>query len=191
MNGIKTKIICTLGPSTADDGILREIMLSGMNVARLNFSHGTHQTHGETMDRVKRMRQELKLPIALMLDTKGPEIRIGTFAEKKVTLHPGDAFRLCTVPVDGTAERVSISYPALRDDLHPGDTVLIDDGLVSLRVTAIEQDAILCRVENEGTISDRKSVNVPGVSLSIPFLSEQDKDDIRFGLTQQIDFIAA
>jgi len=191
MNDIRTKIICTLGPSTADDGILREIMLSGMHVARLNFSHGTHQSHGETIERVKRMRGELHLPIALMLDTKGPEIRVAAFAQKQVALHKGEPFRLVTHPVEGTAQQVSITYPALRDDLHPGDTVLIDDGLVSLTVTAIEQDAILCRVENEGVISDHKSVNVPGVSLSIPFLSEQDKEDIRFGLSRHIDFIAA
>ena len=145
---MKTKIICTLGPATQDDTVLRALMLSGMNVARLNFSHGTHQTHAQTIERVKRMRAELGLPIALMLDTKGPEIRIGTFAEKTVTLSQGQAFRLSTTPMPGTAEGVSITYPGLADDLHAGDTVLIDDGLVRLTVTAVQNGDILCRVEN-------------------------------------------
>ena len=115
---LRTKIICTLGPSTADETVLRDIMLAGMHVARLNFSHGTHQSHGETIARVKRMRKELGLPIAIMLDTKGPEIRLGTFAQKAVLLEKGQAFRLCGTPVEGTAQQASITYPALAADLH-------------------------------------------------------------------------
>ena len=188
---MKTKIICTLGPATEDDGVLRALMLSGMNVARLNFSHGTHETHARTIERVKRIRAELGLPIALMLDTKGPEIRIGTFQQQAVLLEKGQAFRLSATPIVGTAEGVSISYPGLADDLHPGDTVLIDDGLVRLTVTAVQNGDLLCRVENTGTISDHKSINVPGAHVSMPFLSQNDIDDIRFGIRNHVDFIAA
>ena len=188
---LRTKIICTLGPSTADDDTLREIMRAGMHVARLNFSHGTHQSHGETIERVKRLREELDLPIAIMLDTKGPEIRIGTFVQPPVLLEKGQAFRLYGHPAQGTPEGVSITYPELAGDLNPGDTVLIDDGLVGMKVTAIENGDIVCRVENSGAIGDHKKINVPGVRLTMPFLSQQDVDDIRFGLRNHIDFIAA
>jgi pyruvate kinase len=188
---LRTKIICTLGPATADDAILREIMRAGMHVARLNFSHGTHQTHGETIERVKRLREELGLPVAIMLDTKGPEIRVGTFEQKEILLQKGQAFRLCGHPVPGTAQQVSITYPELAGDLKTGDTVLLDDGLVSLTVTGIDHGDILCRVENEGKLSDHKNINVPNTKLTIPFMSPQDADDIRFGLQNRIDFIAA
>jgi pyruvate kinase len=191
MFGIKTKIVCTLGPSTADDGVLREIMRAGMHVARLNFSHGTHETHGRTIERVKRLRTELDLPIAVMLDTKGPEIRIGSFEQKEVRLKKGQAFRLYARPAKGTERGVSITYPELINDLRAGDTVLIDDGLVSLTVTGIGDGEIVCRVENEGLISDHKNINVPGAHLSMPFLSRQDAADIRFGLQNHVDFIAA
>ena len=191
MTLIKTKIICTLGPSTADDDILRAIMRAGMNVARLNFSHGTHQSHGETMERVKRLRNELNLPVAIMLDTKGPEIRVGTFEQKQVALKKGQLFRLCAHKVPGNEQQVSITFPALHADLHPGDTVLLDDGLISLTVTEIDGEDIVCRVENSGLVSDHKNINVPGIQVNIPFLSKQDILDIRFGLKNHIDFIAA
>ncbi|MBE0601040.1 MAG: pyruvate kinase, partial [Firmicutes bacterium] len=188
---IKTKIICTLGPSTTDDDILRAIMRAGMNVARLNFSHGTHQSHGETMERVKRLRSELNLPIAIMLDTKGPEIRVGTFEQKQVALQKGQLFRLCAHSVPGNERQVSITWPSLHKDLRPGDTVLIDDGLISLTVLQIDGEDIVCRVENAGLVSDHKNINVPGIQVNIPFLSQQDILDIRFGLKNHIDFIAA
>lgn len=188
---IKTKIICTLGPSTTDDAVLREIMRAGMNVARLNFSHGTHQTHGETMERVKRLREELDLPVAIMLDTKGPEIRIGTFENKQVLLQKGQTFRLCASPVTGNAKQVSITWPTLSLDVNPGDMILLDDGLISMTVTEIDGGDIVCRVENPGVISDHKSVNIPGAHIHIPFLSEQDVLDIRFGIQNNVDFIAA
>ena len=191
MIGIKTKIICTLGPSTADDATLRELMRAGMHVARLNFSHGTHKSHGETMERVKRLRQELDLPVAIMLDTKGPEIRVGDFETGKATLTKGQTFRLCAGKVPGNAQQVSITWPSLAQDLREGDTVLLDDGLIAMTVTAIQHGDILCRVENGGEVSNHKSVNVPGGRLNIPFLSEQDISDIRFGLQNDIDFIAA
>ena len=188
---IKTKIICTLGPSTTDDDILREIMRAGMNVARLNFSHGTHQSHGKTMERVKRLRKELNLPIALMLDTKGPEIRVSTFEAKQVALKKGQLFRLCARPVPGNETQVSITWPTLWQDLHPGDMVLLDDGLISMTVTEIADGDIICRVENAGLVSDHKSINVPGAQVNIPFLSQQDVLDIRFGIQNHVDFIAA
>jgi len=191
MTFIKTKIICTLGPSTADDDILRELMRAGMHVARLNFSHGTHQSHGETMARVKRLRGELDLPVAIMLDTKGPEIRVGSFEAGEVLLQKGQSFRLCAKAAPGNAQQASITWPSLSQDLREGDTVLLDDGLIAMTVTAIEDGDIVCRVENGGVISEHKSVNVPGARLNIPFLSEQDVADIRFGLKNHIDFIAA
>ena len=188
---IKTKIICTLGPSTTDDNTLREIMRAGMNVARLNFSHGTHQTHGETMERVKRLREELDLPVAIMLDTKGPEIRIATFENKQVLLQKGQTFRLCAQSVTGNDQQVSITWPTLGLDVNPGDMILLDDGLISMTVTEIDGSDIVCRVENPGLISDHKSVNIPGAHIHIPFLSEQDVLDIRFGIQNHVDFIAA
>ncbi|MBN1776598.1 MAG: pyruvate kinase [Clostridiales bacterium] len=191
MTFIKTKIICTLGPSTADDDTLRELMRAGMHVARLNFSHGTHQSHGATMERVRRLREELDLPVAIMLDTKGPEVRVGAFETGEVALKKGQLFRLCAKSVPGTAQQVSVTWPSLAQDLRVGDAVLLDDGLIAMTVTKIEDGDILCRVENAGVISDHKSVNVPGTPLNIPFLRKQDVLDIRFGLQNHIDFIAA
>ncbi len=187
----KTKIVCTLGPATENDDVLREMMRSGMDVARLNFSHGTHETHGRTIERVKRLREELKLPIAIMLDTKGPEIRIGMFAKGRATLHTGQTFTLRTDTVSGDETQVSVSYRELPRDVKKGTVILIDDGLLSLTVTDVADDRIVCRVENDGEISDQKGVNVPGAELSMPFLSQQDREDIHFGITQGIDFVAA
>ncbi len=187
----KTKIVCTLGPATESDDVLRALMTSGMDVARLNFSHGTHETHGRTIARVKQMREELKLPIAIMLDTKGPEIRTGMFKDGKAMLHKGQSFTLCTDKVEGDETHASISYRELPKDLKKGDAVLMDDGLIALTVLELSDTCIVCRVENDGEISDHKSINVPGVELNMTFLSDQDKDDIRFGIEQDIDFVAA
>jgi pyruvate kinase len=187
----KTKIVCTLGPSTERDEVLREMMRSGMDVARLNFSHGTHETHGRTIERVKRLREELGLFIGIMLDTKGPEIRIGTFANKRVRLTKGQTFTLCTDDVVGDEQRVSISYQELPHDVKEGSVILIDDGLVALTVTALTDTCITCRVDNEGEISDHKGVNVPGVQLTMPFLSDRDREDILFGVEKEVDFVAA
>ncbi len=187
----KTKIVCTLGPSTESDEVLREMMRSGMNVARLNFSHGTHETHGRTIERVKRLREELGMPIGIMLDTKGPEIRVGNFAEHKVHLKKGQTFTLCTAEIAGDDKRVSISYKELPHDVKEGSTILIADGLVSMTVTAVTDTEITCRVDNEGEISDHKGVNVPGAHLTMPFLSDRDCDDILFGVEQEVDFVAA
>lgn len=191
LNYLKTKIVCTLGPSTSDDQVLRELMISGMNVARINFSHGTHQTHTETIGRVRQLREELDLPIAIMLDTQGPEIRLKSFENGRVTLRKGQTFTLCINDVVGTAERVSITYEDLPKDLKNGSLILIDDGLVGMTVEKITDTEIVCLVENGGVISDKKSVNVPGVDLSMPFVSEKDEEDIRFGIKNGVDFIAA
>ena len=187
----KTKIVCTLGPSTENDDVLRELIRSGMDVARLNFSHGTHETHARTMARVKQFREELGKPVAIMLDTKGPEIRIGTFETGRVHLTKGQTFTLCTNEVPGTTERVTVSYKELPSDVQTGGTILLDDGLIALTITKLSDTEIVCRVENEGDISDHKGVNVPNVELTMPFLSDRDRDDILFGVEQDVDFVAA
>lgn len=193
MNSVlrKTKIVCTLGPATSDDNVLRQLMLSGMNVARLNFSHGTHETHLETIRRVSRLRKELGLPIAIMLDTKGPEIRLKEFAKGKVSLKKGQAFTLCAGDVVGDEQRVSITYTDLPKDVREGSCILIDDGLISMTVTQVTDAEIVCIVNNDGTVSDKKGVNVPDAHLSMPFISPKDDADIRFGIKHGVDFIAA
>ena len=187
----KTKIVCTLGPSTEDDAVLRELILSGMNVARLNFSHGTHETHLNNIRRIEAFRRELNLPIAIMLDTKGPEIRLETFENGKVQLKKGQTFTLLTQSVVGNAERASITYPDLPRDIQEGTTILIDDGLVGMTVRSLTASEIVCIVNNDGVISDHKSVNVPDVDLSMPYLSPKDREDIAFGVKNGVDFVAA
>ena len=187
----KTKIVCTLGPATEDDAVLREMILSGMNVVRLNFSHGSYEGHAKNIRRVRALSQELHTPIGIMLDTKGPEIRLKTFREHRVTLHKGQFFTLCTDEVEGDNERVSITYANLPADVQPGTTILIDDGLVGLTVESVTQKEICCRVNNDGVVSDRKGINVPDANLSMPFISQKDRDDILFGIQQDVDFIAA
>ncbi|MDO5155314.1 MAG: pyruvate kinase [Eubacteriales bacterium] len=187
----KTKIICTLGPATDDDNVLRELMIEGMNVARFNFSHGTHEQHKVNLERVKRLREELGLPIAALLDTKGPEIRLKNFKDGKVTIESGQRFVLTTRDIEGDETQVSITYKGLVDDIRVGCNILIDDGLISLRVESMTDTDIICIVENGGVISNHKGVNVPNVELSLPYVSEQDKADIIFGIEQGFDFIAA
>ena len=187
----KTKIVCTLGPSTDRDGVLREMMLSGMNVARFNFSHGTHAEHLQRLEGLKALRKELRLPVAAMLDTKGPEIRLKTFANGPVTLKAGSTFTLTTEDVAGDESRCSISYPDLPEDVKAGDAILLDDGLVRMTVLDVTSTAIRCRVENDGVMKDRKGVNVPGVRLSMPYISQRDRDDILFGVEMGFDYIAA
>lgn len=187
----KTKIVCTMGPATDDENILKELMLAGMDVARLNFSHGTHEEAKVRIDRIKKVREELDLPVAILLDTKGPEIRIKTFKDGKVTLKEGQTFILCTDDVEGDETKVSITYPDLVRDIHAGGTILIDDGLIELEVINIKSNKIICEVKNGGVVSDRKGVNVPNVSLSMPYMSEKDRQDILFGIKEDVDFIAA
>ena len=188
----KTKIVCTLGPATDREGVLREMMLAGMNVARFNFSHGTHPEHKVRLDAVKALREELDLPVAAMLDTKGPEVRLRNFKNGSVELTAGQEFTLTTdEEVEGDETRCAISYAALPQDVTVGDTILLDDGLVRLTVLETTSKTIRCRVENDGTMKNHKGVNVPGVSLSMPYMSQQDRDDILFGVEQGFDFIAA
>ncbi len=187
----KTKIICTLGPASSDEATLREMMKAGMDVARLNFSHGTYEEHRKKANMIKKLRQELNLHTALLLDTKGPEIRLGTFEGGCVALRAGQHFSLYMQEHRGDENGVSVSFSDLYRDVTPGGTILIDDGLIELRVAATKPEQIDCTVVNGGTISDRKGVNVPGAHLSIPFLSEKDRADIAFGVEEDFDFIAA
>ena len=171
--------------------MLRELILSGMNVARLNFSHGTHESHARNIARVKALREQLDLPIGVMLDTKGPEIRLETFEGGKATLKKGQIFTLLTQTVVGNSQQASITYKQLPGDIRAGSRILMDDGLIELTVRDLGSDKIVCVVENDGVISDRKSLNVPGVELSMDYLSPKDVDDIVFGLSQDVDFVAA
>lgn len=187
----RTKIICTMGPATDNDEVLRELMLSGMDVARLNFSHGTHEEALERINRIKRIREELDMPVAILLDTKGPEVRVKEFKEGKVELKEGQKFTLCTDDVEGDENQVSITYADLPKDVKVGDRVLIDDGLIEMEVMSVKSKRILCKVKNGGVVSNKKGVNVPNVSLSMPYMSQKDIDDILFGIKQDVDFIAA
>ena len=187
----KTKIVCTLGPSTDREGVLREMLLAGMNVARFNFSHGSHEEHKARLDKLKALREELNLPVAAMLDTKGPEVRLKTFADGSVMLHAGQEFTLTTEDIVGDENRCSITYAELPQDVKTGDTILLDDGLVRLTVLDTTATAIRCRVENDGVIKNRKGVNIPGVRLSLPYMSQRDREDILFGAEQGFDFVAA
>lgn len=187
----KTKIICTLGPSTKDEQVLRDLMLNGMSVARINFSHGTHDEHRETIKKVKEIRRQLNLPVALLLDTKGPEIRIGDFENGRIQLKKGQTFVLTTNEVQGNENTVSITYKNLVNDISVGNTILIDDGLIGMEVLSVTETDIVCRVLNDGGISNHKGVNVPNVELSMPYISEKDYNDITFGIENEFDFIAA
>lgn len=188
----RTKIICTLGPAVDDDGILREMMKRGMDCARLNFSHGNHAEQKERMDRVKRLREEMGLPIPILLDTKGPEIRVTSFENGRVELKEGQTFTLDTdQELPGNEDRVSLTYVGLAKYLHRGDRILIDDGKIAMEVIEINSTQIVCQVQNGGTISNHKSINIPGVDIPMPYLNDVDKADILFGIEQEVDFIAA
>ena len=187
----KTKIVCTLGPATDDENVLRQLMLEGMSVARMNFSHGSHEEQKKRLDMVKKLRKELGLPVAALLDTKGPEIRIGDIEGGKVELKKGQTFVLTTEDIVGNAEIVSSTYKQLYKDVKPGDSILIDDGLIGMEVQKIDGEEIVCQVKNGGFISNHKGVNVPGVELKMPFVSQKDYEDIVFAAEQDYDFIAA
>ena len=187
----KTKIICTMGPATDDDNILRLLIEGGMNVARINMSHGTHEQQKVRVDKIKKMREELKMPVALLLDTKGPEIRTGKFKNGKELLETGQMFTFTTNDCEGDNKCCSITFKSLPDDLKIGDKILVDDGLIEMVVHNLTRNSIECKVINEGYIASHKGINVPGVSLSLPFISDVDKADIAFGVEQDFDFIAA
>ena len=187
----KTKIICTIGPASATEEVLTEMCHAGMNVARLNFSHGTHPEHQEKIDLVKRVREKLNLPIAIMLDTKGPEYRIGTFENGKVEVADGSTFVFTTEDVVGDETRVSVSYKGLIKDLFVGDRILVNNGLVVFEVVSLTEKEAICHTITGGVLSNRKSMSFPNKVMSGPYLSEQDKSDILFGIQNDVDFIAA
>ena len=186
----KTKIVCTIGPACNNEETLRRMCLAGMNVARLNFSHGTHEDHLRSIELIKKVREELGLPIAILLDTKGPEFRIGTFENGKVTLADNDKFTFTTNDIVGDETRVSVSYKGLPDDMAPGDRILLNNGLVTFTVESVTDTDIVCRVDVGGELSNRKSMSFPNKTLKQIYLSEYDKKDILFGIEHGVDFIA-
>lgn len=187
----KTKIVCTIGPASDSEEILRELFKAGLNVCRLNFSHGTYEEHQIRIDRIKKIRQELGLPIAIMLDTKGPEIRLKNFGENTVQLSAGQQFTLTTRDLTGDATICSVSYKNLAKEVKPKNRILIDDGLIELRVEKIMDGTdIVCTVLSDGPVSNHKGINIPGVKIQLPFLSEQDIADLKFGAQNEVDFVA-
>ena len=187
----KTKIICTLGPSTDKEGVLRDLIANGMNVARFNFSHGSHEEHLGRLEKLKALREELGKPVAALLDTKGPEIRLKDFKNGVENLVAGQTFTLTTRDVEGTNEICSITYKDLPMDVEPNGTIMLDDGLIKLQIQTVNDTDIVCTVLNNGKIKNKKGVNVPGVHLSMPYLSQKDREDIIFGVQNGFDFIAA
>ena len=190
-NSKKTKIVCTLGPASQTEEILTKLVENGLNVCRFNFSHGSHEEHKERLDLVKKVREKLNKPIAILLDTKGPEIRTGKFTEPEVLLDAGQKFTITMEDIDGDKDRCTVSYKELIDDIKVGDRILIDDGLVGLKVQEIKDKDIICIVENSGIVKNNKGVNIPGVKINLPAITAKDIGDIEFGINQGIDFIAA
>ncbi len=187
----KTKIVCTIGPASSDPQVFRQMCLAGLNVARLNFSHGSHAEHLEKINMIKAIREELGLPIAILLDTKGPEYRIKTFAHSPVTVTEGSTFTFTTEEIVGDETRVSVNYSGLVNDLSVGDRVLVNNGLVIFEVTAITDTDVICKVLTGGQLSDRKSMSFPNKVLNQEYLSQQDKEDLLFGIRNNVDFVAA
>ncbi|KXZ40452.1 pyruvate kinase [Alkalithermobacter thermoalcaliphilus JW-YL-7 = DSM 7308] len=187
----RTKIVCTMGPASEKKEVLRELIKNGLNVCRLNFSHGDYEEHGARIKAIKELRQELNKPIAILLDTKGPEIRTGKFKDPEVLLEEGQMFTITMKDVEGTKEMCTVSYKGLAQDVKEGDTILIDDGLVGLTVKEVKGEDIICQVQNSGIVKNNKGVNVPGVIINLPAITEKDRKDIEFGIEQGIDFIAA
>lgn len=187
----KTKIVCTMGPATDKGEVLQELIRNGMNVARFNFSHGSHEEQKRRMDCLKKLRRECGKPVAILLDTKGPEIRTGVFRGGNAVLESGQQFILTCRDVVGDCTIASVTYPELYEDEKPGNRILIDDGLIELVVQDIRGKDIICNVVNGGIISDHKGVNVPNIHINLPYMSEKDKEDILFGISQDIDFVAA
>ena len=190
-NAKKTKIVCTLGPASDSEEVLTQLVENGLNVCRFNFSHGDHAEQKVRMDTAKKVREKLNVPVALLLDTKGPEIRTGKFADPEVLLEQGQQFIVTMDEVLGTKEKCTVSYKELVNDVKVGDTILIDDGLVGLRINEIKGNDIICTVENSGIVKNHKGVNLPGVKINLPALTPKDISDIEFGIEQDIDFIAA
>lgn len=187
----KTKIICTLGPAVDSEEMLRKLILTGMNCARFNFSHGTHESHLTTLNRLKRVRDALGYPVAALMDTKGPEIRIKSFRDGPITLSEGDTFTLTTQDVEGDASQVSVTYPNLHNEVDTGTRILIDDGLIELVVSEVKGQSIICQVESGGSLSNNKSINIPDTSIQLPALTDKDREDLRFAAENDFDIVAA
>ena len=188
----KTKIVCTMGPNTNNEDTMRALVRNGMDIARFNFSHGDHEEQKFRMDMLKKIREEEGKPIAILLDTKGPEIRTGVLKDgKKVHLKEGETFTLTTTECVGDETKTYITYEGLVNDVQIGSTILIDDGLIELKVKDKGNDEIVCKVINGGELGEKKGVNVPNVPVRLPAITEKDRDDIKFGVEQGVDFIAA
>ncbi len=187
----KTKIVCTIGPASRNENTIRRMIEAGMNVARLNFSHGTHEYHKETIDLLKAVREDMGVPLAIMLDTKGPEIRLRNFKNHTAELKDGQPFTLTVKDVEGDETRASVTYAGLPRCLKKGNMILINDGKISLRVESADEEEILCTVLHGGPVSDHKGVNVPDVHVDMPHMSEQDKKDLYFGVQEGVDYVAA
>ena len=187
----KTKIVCTLGPASQSEEVLTQLMQNGLNVCRFNFSHGSHEEHKERIDMAKKVREKLNKPVAILLDTKGPEIRTGNFEDPEVFLEEGQKFTITMKDIMGTKEMCTVSYKGLAEDVKSGDSILIDDGLVGLEVQSIEGNKISCKVMNTGFVGTHKGVNVPGVSIKLPALTEKDIADLKFGCEIGVNLVAA
>ena len=187
----KTKVICTIGPASENEEVLTKMLEAGMNVARLNFSHGTHEEHQKKIDLIKRVREKMNLPIAIMLDTKGPEYRIRTFKNDKVTVQDGDTFTFTTEEIEGDETKVSVNYKNLAKDLNVGDEITVNNGMVAFRVAELTETDVICTVVTGGVLSNKKSMSFPNKVMSGPYLSEQDKADILFGIRNDVDYVAA
>ena len=187
----KTKIICTIGPASQNEEVLTQMALAGMNVARLNFSHGTHEEQKEKMDLVKKVRDKLNLPIAILLDTKGPEYRIKTFACGKIMVNAGDTFTFTTDDVEGDETKVSVNYKNLHNEMTPGGEITVCNGMVKFEVQEVKGNDIICKCIVGGEMSNRKSMSFPNKVMTGPYLSEQDKADILFGIQEGVDYVAA
>lgn len=187
----RTKIVCTIGPATNSEEMLTRLVRSGMNVARLNFSHGTHEYHKDTLERIKRVRRREGMPVAILLDTKGPEIRVKDFKDGFAELREGAEFTLTTREIEGTEQAVTVTYAGMPAELSEDNSILIDDGNIELCVKCCTETDVICQVVRGGRISNHKGINVPNVHLDMPFLSEQDQSDILFGIENDVDFIAA
>mgnify|MGYP001622901081 FL=1 len=188
----RTKIICTMGPNADKPGMMKSWIEAGMDVARLNFSHGSHEEHKGRMDALKKLRKEMKIPVAILLDTKGPEIRTGVLENgRRITLKEGQKFVLTTQEIIGNSSRVSVTYDKLPGDLKEGDRILVDDGLIELKVMGLRETEIECEVVNGGELGERKGINVPNVSVNLPAITDKDKDDLLFGIQEGVDYVAA
>jgi len=187
----RTKIVCTIGPASEDTGIIKKLLLAGLNVARFNFSHGTHEEHGRRIASVRRVAEEVGKNVAIMLDTTGPEIRMGTFKAEPVCLEEGSLVTLTTENIEGDEKHLPVNYPGLPGDVRQEDIILLADGLIALKVLSVAETEICCRVLNNGELTGRKGINVPGVATSLPAVTDKDIRDIRYGIKQQVDFIAA